>query len=98
MRELRACKKAEKTAPAQAEEKAAPVKPAEAPAKPAKATAPAEAKPSGRPSLEELKGWKVLALRSFVRKLPEFPLSPSEIRYANKASLMEALAAYYAAH
>ena len=98
MRELRACKKAEKPAPAQAEEKAAPVKPAEAPAKPAKDTAPAEEKPSGRPSLEELKSWKVLALRSFVRKLPEFPLSPSEIRYANKASLMEALAAYYAAH
>ena len=46
------------------------------------------------PSLEELEKWKVLALRSFVRKLPDFPMKAGEIRYANKAQLLKALAAY----
>ena len=39
--------------------------------------------------------WKVLALRSYVRKLPGFPLTPSDIRYANKAQLMAALTEYF---
>ena len=100
MRELRACQKAEKTAPAKTEQKEAPQEPAKepVPGKPAADPVPAEPVPKGRPSLEELKSWKVLALRSFVRKLPGFPLSPNEIRYANKAGLMEALTAYYATH
>ena len=47
------------------------------------------------PPLEELKKWKVLALRSFTRKLPGFSMKAAEIRYANKAQLLEALAVYY---
>ncbi len=47
------------------------------------------------PPLEELKKWKVLALRSFARKLPGFSMKAGEIRYANKAQLIAALTAYY---
>lgn len=50
---------------------------------------------SALPPLEELKKWKVLALRSFARKLPGFSMKAGEIRYANKARLLSALAAYY---
>ncbi len=64
---------------------------------------PAEEKTAGRqppehalPSLEELKEWKVLALRSFVRKLPDFPMKAGEIRYAKKDQLLAALKAYAA--
>lgn len=46
------------------------------------------------PPLEELKKWKVLALRSFARKLPGFSMKAGEIRYANKAQLLKALEAY----
>ena len=49
---------------------------------------------SALPSLEEMKKWKVLALRSYVRKLPDFPMKAGEIRYANKAQLLSALTAY----
>lgn len=51
--------------------------------------------PADQPDLNAMKGWKVVALRSFARKLPGFPLTANEIRYANKAALLEALAAYY---
>ena len=50
---------------------------------------------SDLPPLEELEKWKVLALRSFARKLPGFSMKAGEIRYANKAQLLKALAAYY---
>ena len=50
---------------------------------------------SALPPLEELKKWKVLALRSVARKLPGFSMKAGEIRYANKAQLLSALAAYY---
>ena len=59
--------------------------------------APEEPDPAGkqdRPSLEELSGWKVVRLRSHVRKLPGFPLTPNEIRYANKATLLDTLKKY----
>ena len=72
-----------------------------APARKKSAVKPAPGKaPTGgeRPSLEALRGWKVLALRSFVRKLPGFPLKAPEIRYANKAQLMTALEEYYERH
>ncbi len=46
------------------------------------------------PPMEELEKWKVLALRSFARKLPGFSMKAGEIRYANKAQLLAALAAY----
>ena len=46
------------------------------------------------PDLEQLKGWRVVALRSYVRKLPGFPMTANEIRYANKAALLEAIEAY----
>ena len=50
---------------------------------------------SSKPDLEQMKTWKVVVLRSFVRKLPGFPMTANEIRYANKASLLDALATYY---
>ena len=49
---------------------------------------------SAMPSLEELKTWKVVALRSFARKLPGFSMKAGEIRYANKAQPLSALAEY----
>jgi len=82
MRELHGCGKAQNAKPAENK----PVEP------------PADQAPPARPSLEELNGWKVLALRSYVRKLPGFPLSAGEIRFATKARLMEALTAYYQTH
>ncbi len=81
LRELRACRKA---AAAEAKVEPAEEKPAD--------TEPADQK---LPPLDELKKQKVLALRSFVRKLPGFSLKPGEIRYANKAQLIAALTAYY---
>ncbi len=47
------------------------------------------------PSLDELKDWKVVRLRSFVRRLPGFSLKASEIRFATKAMLLSALEEYY---
>ena len=46
------------------------------------------------PDREQLMGWKVVALRSYVRKLPGFPMTANEIRYANKAALLDAIEAY----
>ncbi len=46
------------------------------------------------PAMEELSGWKVIALRQFARRLKGFALSPGEIRYANKRMLMDAIAAW----
>ena len=60
-----------------------------------KAPAAEKAPPADRPDLEAMKGWKVVALRSFARKLADFPLTANEIRYANKAALLAALEAYY---
>ena len=51
--------------------------------------------PESRPDLNELQKWKVVTLRSYVRKLPGFPLTANEIRYANKAKLLDALKEYY---
>ena len=56
---------------------------------------PEEASKADVPDLEAMKGWKVVQLRSFVRKLTDFPMSANEIRYANKATLLAALADYY---
>ena len=42
-----------------------------------------------------MKGWMVVQLRSFVRKLTDFPMSANDIRYANKATLLAALTEYY---
>ena len=56
---------------------------------------PEEASKAEHPDLEAMKGWKVVQLRSFVRKLTDFPMSANEIRYANKATLLAALADYY---
>ena len=46
------------------------------------------------PGMDVLSGWKVLALRQYARRLPGFPLRPSEIRYANKALLLESMKRY----
>ena len=68
-----------------------------APSAPADADAqkPAPEAPKPLPDLEELAGWRVIDLRSFVRKLPDFPLKPNSIRYATKAQLLTALETYY---
>ena len=55
---------------------------------------PSPAQEAPVPGLEELKGWKVVALRSYVRRLPGFPMTANEIRYANKATLLQAIEAY----
>lgn len=49
---------------------------------------------SAMPSLDEMRKWKVVALRSFVRRLPGFALKANEIRYANKEQLIIALEEY----
>ena len=46
----------------------------------------------GAPDPDALRQWKVVQLRSYARKLPGFPMTANEIRYANKAALLEALA------
>lgn len=46
------------------------------------------------PDMAQFNGWKVVALRSYVRKLPGFPMTANEIRYANKATLLKAIEAY----
>ena len=46
------------------------------------------------PDMAELEKWKVVKLRSFVRKLDGFPMTANEIRYANKSQLLSALEAY----
>lgn len=43
------------------------------------------------PDLDTLASWKVVDLRRYARRLHDFPLSPNEIRYANKALLLENL-------
>ncbi len=50
------------------------------------------------PGADMLKTWRVTALRSFVRKLPGFPLTANEIRYANKQALLEAAEAWREGH
>ncbi len=49
------------------------------------------AQSSELPTMEELMGWKVVALRSLARRLPGIGLSADEIRYAKKEQLLEAL-------
>ena len=46
------------------------------------------------PGMDTLGSWKVLALRQYARRLPGFPLRPGEIRYANKALLLESMKRY----
>ena len=106
-RELMRCKAAPAPAPDQAKPSsdpsprapAAPVKKAPAPEKAVtgarKTSVTVKAPEDGTPTLEEMRGWKVLALRSFVRRLPGFPLKAPEIRYANKARLIAALEEYF---
>ena len=60
--------------------------------------APQTDEQSVQPDYEELSGWKVVRLRSHARRLPGFPMSPNEIRYANKAQLLEALKHYLEDH
>ena len=55
-----------------------------------------EAAPEDKePGMDDLGGWRVLALRQYARRLPGFPLSPNEIRYANKALLLESMKQYF---
>ena len=56
---------------------------------------PEEAPQADAPDLNIMKQWKVVQLRSFVRKLTDFPMSANEIRYANKTTLLDALNKYY---
>ena len=51
--------------------------------------------PSARIALpEDLRSRTVAVIRQFVRKLPDFPLQPGEIRTATRAKLLEALDRY----
>ncbi len=100
MRELRGCQAAGTAArPAPEPEQAPAPAPAPKARRAVKPKPPAPQKPSPapgeRPSLEELSHWKVVALRSWVRKLPGFPLTANEIRYANKTLLLDTLKEYY---
>lgn len=61
----------------------------------AQETVPPPAENAERPSLEELAAWKVVALRTFVRKLPDFGMTANEIRYAHKEQLLERIRQYY---
>ena len=92
MRELRGCKPAPGSAPSvedakktEGTEKADQREPQPDAVKTAQ---------SGAPDLDALRQWKVVQLRSYARKLPGFPMTANEIRYANKAALLEALARY----
>lgn len=46
------------------------------------------------PGMDALGLWKVVALRQYARRLPGFPLSPNEIRYANKSLLLDSMKRY----
>lgn len=82
MREIRACRKA------QQEMDKSGSQPAQVRKESAEESAPV------MPSLDELKKWKVVTLRSFVRKLQGFGMKTGEIRYANKEQLLTALEKY----
>ena len=56
-------------------------------------TAPSGGGPKG-PGLNEMRGWRVVALRQYARRLSGFPMTPNEIRYATKAALLAALEKY----
>ena len=88
-RELQRCQKAP-SAPADADAQRP-----EPEVLPEQTEIPAPEAPKPLPDLEELAGWRVIDLRSFVRKLPDFPLKPNSIRYATKAQLLTALETYY---
>lgn len=52
--------------------------------------------PADDPSdMETLSKWKVVTLRQYARRLPGFPLNPNEIRYANKALLLQTFKSYF---
>ena len=80
MRELRACNADQKSGSAAKKPVSDPV---------------SVSHPVSKPDLNELQKWKVVTLRSYVRKLPGFSLTANEIRYANKAKLLEALKKYF---
>ena len=82
-----------KAAPAQPEEKNAPAE--EPKAQPQKADPKEKPKPASsaaapeRKTLEELKSMKVTQLRTLLRKLRHKTLTPQEIKFANRETLME---------
>ena len=47
------------------------------------------------PDMNVLADWRVVKLRQFMRKLPNPPMIPNEIRYANKDQLLKALDEYF---
>ena len=50
------------------------------------------------PDMEKISNLRVVELRAYVRKLPDFPLKPGEIRFANRQALLDALETYRAEH
>ena len=50
------------------------------------------------PDMEKISNLRVVELRAYVRKLPDFPLKPGEIRFANRQALLDALEKYRAEH
>ena len=81
--------------------KAAPKPPAEAVTAVASAIdeppkAPPPAKAAGRKSMEELAGMKVVALRSYLRQQHFADIDNGQIKYANKAELLDVFKRAYA--
>ncbi len=45
---------------------------------------------------DDFAGWKVVRLRQYARQLSGFPLTPDQIRFAKKQTLLDALRAFFA--
>jgi len=98
-------------APAATRQEDAPLSPEEQPAEPEQPTGPeqpeqteeAESEPSDsipselRKTEEELQAMKVVELRSLLRKLPHKTLTPEEIKYANRETLLQDIRRAYEA-
>ncbi len=50
----------------------------------------------GTAAPKDIESWKVVKLRTYVRGLKGFPLTPNDIRYATKHTLLEAIEIYFA--
>ena len=97
--------------PPAARQEDAPLSPEEQPAEPEQPTGPeqpeqteeAESEPSDsipselRKTEEELQAMKVVELRSLLRKLPHKTLTPEEIKYANRETLLQDIRRAYEA-
>ena len=51
---------------------------------------------NGTAESNDFENWKVIRLRTYVRGLKGFPLTPNDIRYATKQALLKAIDKYFA--